>query len=508
VKGYPSHESSATQISSSKLKMLTNTELESSSSQLAAFRLASTEQHASLTSVLESYAALVEDYKRLQSDYEEERESRERYKQLARGQERNPFVLVLVDGDGYIFDGNLICDKENGGQRAAQLLDDAIKRSLRDRGLEQCRIMVRIYANVSGLSKALSKVKLVGPEKRSLAPFAANFTRTNDLFDLVDAGELKENADAKLRALFRLYVDNSQCKHIFFAGCHDVGYINELTPHTSNNRDRITLVGHPALHHEFTKLGLRIEQFPPGIFRSSPLDMQYAIHSSTKQGPPPSPHRSVPILMPQRGSMTDIPQEVAAPAPFQRICRFFQTGNCIYGNNCKNLHIKDGTNGPSRSSFGNLMDVKKWRDLGPPSAPSSFQMGIAAQSSNVFAGGQYTAHTRSSSHYANDDALQNRIDFITQTPGTVPAGQIPVNVHNLRIDNFPAASPDDFHAYTTRTANQKLCNNLHLKGYCPKSAAECPYDHTLASVGVVDALRQLLAPLPALAKEPVAVWTA
>lgn len=62
--------------------------------------------------------------------------------------------------------------------------------------------MVRVYANLSGLSKALSKVKLAGPEKRSLAPFVANFNRSNDLFDFVDAGELKENADLKIRAMF------------------------------------------------------------------------------------------------------------------------------------------------------------------------------------------------------------------------------------------------------------------------------------------------------------------
>jgi hypothetical protein len=48
------------------------------------------------------YDALLEAYRRLRSDFEEEREARERYKKLARGQEKNPFVLVLVDLDGYI----------------------------------------------------------------------------------------------------------------------------------------------------------------------------------------------------------------------------------------------------------------------------------------------------------------------------------------------------------------------------------------------------------------------
>lgn len=59
-------------------------------------------QATDLTTVLDQYRELLDHYRRLKSDYEEEKESREKYKRLARGQERNPFVLVLVDGDGYI----------------------------------------------------------------------------------------------------------------------------------------------------------------------------------------------------------------------------------------------------------------------------------------------------------------------------------------------------------------------------------------------------------------------
>lgn len=147
-------------------------------------------QQGTLAEVLEKYGTLIQDYKRLKSDYEEERDARERYKQMARGQERNPFVLVLVDGDGYVFDDDFVSNGAEGGQRAAHLLNDAIITSLRTRGLENCRIMVRVYTNLVGLSKVLSKLKLCGAEKRSLAPFAANFTRSNELFDFVDAGEL------------------------------------------------------------------------------------------------------------------------------------------------------------------------------------------------------------------------------------------------------------------------------------------------------------------------------
>lgn len=59
--------------------------------------------------------------------------------------------------------------------------------------------MVRIYANVLGLSKTLGHAGLVGREARSLAPFTSSFTRSEDLFDYVDAGDKKEGADHKIR---------------------------------------------------------------------------------------------------------------------------------------------------------------------------------------------------------------------------------------------------------------------------------------------------------------------
>jgi hypothetical protein len=79
--------------------MLADEETDAAVNQLAAYRKDNT-----LNDILARYETLLGDYKRLKSDYEEEREARERWKQQARGQERNPFVLVLVDADGYVFD--------------------------------------------------------------------------------------------------------------------------------------------------------------------------------------------------------------------------------------------------------------------------------------------------------------------------------------------------------------------------------------------------------------------
>ena len=440
--------------------MLADKELDQTAAQLADFRIASERHHTTLTEVLEKYTALMEDYKRLKSDYEEERDSRERYKQMARGQERNPFVLVLIDGDGYVFDDDLVSGGAEGGQKAARLLNDTVKSSLRSRGLDHCRIMVRVYANLAGLSKTLSKAKLAGPEKRSLAPFTASFTRSNDLFDFVDAGDLKENADFKIRAMFRQFAENAQCRHIYFAGCHDVGYLSELTPYVGN-RDRITLVRTPAFHHEFTKLGMRVEDFP-NIFRSMPLEGQA----------PNMPMKAPPVLPAQ-------PPTAPAANGTSTICTFFQKGICKYGKSCRYSHVKLNTNGsPATSANAN----GSWRQNSAGETPTApCHMAHLNKSDNDF----MTGHS---------DPVQVQIDFATALPQveSVSRNEIPVNKDQHRLDAYiPPPSAEDKSAFHARIAVQKLCNRHHLHGYCP-NRDNCEYDHEPASPGVVNCLKQVV----------------
>jgi len=157
---------------------------------------------------------------------------------------------------------------------------------------EQCRIMVRVYANLLGLSKAFARAGLSGNEARSLSPFCAAFTRAQELFDFVDAAEKKEGSDFKIRGkihltcrnrwclfclvnlcfsieMFRLFADLNQCRHIYFAGCHDTGYGSLLTPYRGRS-DRITLIKAASFHRDFETLGLPIRELP-SVFTSTPL---------------------------------------------------------------------------------------------------------------------------------------------------------------------------------------------------------------------------------------------
>lgn len=432
--------------------MLNEQQLEQAAAELQTFQLESESYLKNHVEILKKYGQLVEDYKRLRSDYEEERDSRERYKQLAKGQDRNPFVLVLVDGDGMIFDDDLVSSGAESGSRAAKLLNDVVRNSLRGRNLDHCRVMVRIYANLAGLSKALSKSKLVGAEKRSLAPFVANFNRSNELFDFVDAGELKENADFKIRAVFRQFAENAQCKHIFFAACHDVGYISELTPHV-NNRDRITLVRTYAIHPEFLKLGLRVEEFP-NIFRTTPLPSEGGTFTRTIMSPQPSTQHITPSL--ENGT----------------ICYFHQKGSCRYGKTCKNLHVK--------VSNGNVPSNKD-------TPPKNLHMPPLARSDYNLTNGNASA-----------DLTQSPVDFSTILPHdeVIPSDTVPVNKSQQRLDSYlPTASHEDRAAFQSRIIAKKLCNNFHLNGSCPNNE-HCEYDHSPITPGILNCLKFLARKMP------------
>lgn len=89
-----------------------------------------------------------------------------------------------------------------GGISAAQALGDSVRElmhSTMGMQADRCRIMVRVYANMLGLSKALARLGLVGHEARSLSSFTSAFNRAQDLFDFVDAAERKEGSDFKIR---------------------------------------------------------------------------------------------------------------------------------------------------------------------------------------------------------------------------------------------------------------------------------------------------------------------
>ncbi|KAK4950296.1 hypothetical protein LTR10_011277 [Elasticomyces elasticus] len=271
----------------------------------------------------------------LRSEYEEAKLARDRYKSQSRSPERNPYVVVLFDGDGYAFADEYLMDRNAGGLRAAQELNQAVKEDLRSLDLEHCQVMVRVYADYIGLSKALSRAGLAGADKRSLAPFAAGFTRSNEFFDFCDADELKEGADFKIRALLRHFVEDTRCKQNYFAGCHDTGYVAELTQQVASH-ERITLVKHYTFHRHFTSLGMR-EVSLGGDFRAEPLDFD---RIATK----PRKALGVPAM-----DLALAEGEETLAGPDRPACAYWPLGICKLGKACHFRHDKQVAKEPDKS---------------------------------------------------------------------------------------------------------------------------------------------------------------
>lgn len=118
-------------------------------------------------------------------------------------QDRDPFVLVLLDGDGMIFDDTLLQQGEIGGKEAANKLWVAVRDHVAENlpHLSSPKIMTRIYANVRGLGEACQKSGTI--DRASLiGDFMRGFNGSKLLFDFVDVGCGKDKADDKLSGKF------------------------------------------------------------------------------------------------------------------------------------------------------------------------------------------------------------------------------------------------------------------------------------------------------------------
>lgn len=151
-------------------------------------------------------------------------------------------------------------------------------------------ILVRAFANVSGLGAALERDGRL-KEASQLRAFATGFSRRQAFFDFVDIGNGKERADLKVRGkthrfLFSLFffpmlslllysnsgvvienikffLESFQCKHLVLACGHDSGYAPFLGQFVGDKHvaERITLLEGSPFPAAIKDLGLKKTQF-------------------------------------------------------------------------------------------------------------------------------------------------------------------------------------------------------------------------------------------------------
>ncbi|KAJ6178640.1 hypothetical protein N7519_009101 [Penicillium mononematosum] len=203
---------------------------------------------------------------------EENDEAKKEVRRLNDIHNRYPFIVVLVDGDGAKFLDTLL-QSPDGAVEASRRLTKAVRDYLRDSpySSEDVPILVRIYANLNDLARALHKNKVI-PFEKDLHRFAEQFTNSRAEFEFINVGPGKENADAKMNRMLNHFHRNFQCKKVFFAACHDKGYIHQLRDFTgdSEGEKRIVLVETTPAGTQFKTLGFEITRFDD-VFRCEHL---------------------------------------------------------------------------------------------------------------------------------------------------------------------------------------------------------------------------------------------
>ncbi|KAF2817008.1 uncharacterized protein BDZ99DRAFT_470076 [Mytilinidion resinicola] len=303
--------------------------------QVEGFKKSDSQRESLLLTLIKQFEDLKEKYEEKCDDHENERQSRRRLQrscddmkaQLTSARQTmdsSPFVLVLIDGDGVIFQDMLLSAAREGGSDAAHRLNTAIRSHILSmyENAGQWAIMVQIFANFDGLSHKLASLNII-KHPSELNAFAQSFNLNQPLFSFLDVGRGKERADHKIKETLRVFIANPSCKHILFAGCHDYGYLPNLEPykHDQAMASRITLVESTQAQSIFSGLNMKMIRFDD-IFRSTPLPerpfmpMQPLISSL----PPsqPSPVATAPAPPPVRAPVIAQPQPVAkSPTPLE-----------------------------------------------------------------------------------------------------------------------------------------------------------------------------------------------
>lgn len=106
--------------------------------------------------------------------------------------------MQVADNDQFLDD--YVKDGASGGERAARDLRQAILDHLKDKTYFQhdYKILIRVYANLQGLSKTYSDARII-PNSKVFLDFVQTFNKTHDLVEIVDAGNDKEAADSKIK---------------------------------------------------------------------------------------------------------------------------------------------------------------------------------------------------------------------------------------------------------------------------------------------------------------------
>jgi hypothetical protein len=108
-------------------------------------------------------------------------------------------VVCVIDGDGAIFDLDLISQGKPGGSMAAQMLTKFTQDHLLEiYNIDQFQLWTYVFYNKRGLLEALARAGMESKAKY-FEEFIIGFNQAGERFLMVDVGSGKEMADTKVK---------------------------------------------------------------------------------------------------------------------------------------------------------------------------------------------------------------------------------------------------------------------------------------------------------------------
>ncbi|KAJ5457990.1 Zinc fingerCCCH-type [Penicillium sp. IBT 31633x] len=328
--------------------------------------------------------------------------------------DREPFVVLLLDGEGIIFKDEFLQQGEQGGRNAAKQLWKSLQGYVTTNlsTITEPKIMTKIYLNVKGLIEMYIRGGM-NLEFSTLSEFIRGFNESASFFEIVDVGTGKSKAHDKIKEAFKLYLYNCHC-HQLFLGCpSNEEYARSLTELISgaNYKGRVSLVEGLPLEDDFDyfrEQEYRITQFPD-VFRTTKI-ASISLNAPIASGAPTwtAPWKSA---IPSRTLLTPSPtQQYQTPAPLSRTSTSTSASNL----------------GAPLAPITNKPD------------PSDFQV------------------------------------VRSKLPGAIPPKTVERNKYGQRVDrlDFKSIPRDDLN----KLKKLKLCNYHFLLGECPNEE-NCYHDH-------------------------------
>ncbi|KAJ5938904.1 hypothetical protein N7466_002038 [Penicillium verhagenii] len=223
--------------------------------------------------------------------------------------DREPFVVVLFDGEAIIFKDEFLQLGEEGGRNAANQFYTAMHTYLLQNlpSVNVPKIILKLYLNVKGFAETCVRSGILS-DPLTVHEFIRGFNETISYSEIIDIGSGKNRANDKIQEMFQVFLYNCHCHQVFVGCASNIEYAQflEETLTDGDVTGRVSLVEGITFEKELdaVKGSFRTAKFPD-VLRSSKVAPIYV-----------APWKS---SLPSRSLLTPSPsQQLQNPPPLSR----------------------------------------------------------------------------------------------------------------------------------------------------------------------------------------------